>query len=185
MTAANITVVMRKQDGTTIREVEGQIVAPGIALAQVAQEPNRYSLVHLASGLSFVWNRCGRHAAIAAELVRKATDVDWTVPVGEVMTDQAKDLHKQIRNAIGWACDRRCDVDPDAVSWEVRCSTCDWEWDGEDDEGPLDAEEAKRLARDHECEPYVEIKGPGMDRWHEEWRVNKDGTLYEVKAAKS
>lgn len=67
---------------------------------------------------------------------------------------------------------------PDAEpSWRVRCNTCDWEWEDEWDEGPLSAEQAKRMADDHECEPSVEIGPPGNNDWYHPYLVNKDGSL--------
>jgi hypothetical protein len=65
-------------------------------------------------------------------------------------------------------------------SWSVRCKTCDWEYEDEYDEGPLTAAEAKQMADDHECEPWVEIRPPGMkDGWMSPRLVNKDGSLVD------
>lgn len=54
---------------------------------------------------------------------------------------------------------------PPAPAWQVRCSTCDWEYEDEYNEGPLDEAAAKRMASDHECEPEVELLPPGADKW--------------------
>lgn len=176
-----VAVTRKTRNGDTVSGVEGRLVRPGLAVAPRLSDPQRFDLTHIQSGLAFLSNRCERHMAAALKLIGETTD--WSRTGLSLASDPAlKDLQNHVQGEIGYRCDRRCDLDPDAVSWEVRCSTCDWQWDDEDDyEGPLDAEEAKRLARDHECESYVEIKGPGLDRWHEEWRVNKDGTLYEFK----
>ena len=64
-------------------------------------------------------------------------------------------------------------------TWRVRCRTCDWEYDDEDGDGPLDAKAAKQLARDHHCEPWIEIGPPNDDRWFPERSVNNDGSLVD------
>lgn len=72
----------------------------------------------------------------------------------------------------------------EAPGWRVRCNTCDWEREDEYDEGPLTPKEAKYMARDHECEPQVEIAPPTGDTWYADWQVKDDGSLHEpVKAA--
>jgi hypothetical protein len=60
--------------------------------------------------------------------------------------------------------------------WRVRCQTCDWEYEDDNGEGPLDVKAAKQLARDHECEPWVEISPPGEERWGGANWFNDDGT---------
>lgn len=62
-------------------------------------------------------------------------------------------------------------------SWRVRCDTCDWEWEDDFDEGPLDAKQAKRLADGHECEPDVLVMSPAGDRWLRTRQVNDDGAV--------
>lgn len=69
-------------------------------------------------------------------------------------------------------------VETPPPGWKVRCRTCDWEYEDEDDE-PLDAKPAKQVARDHECEPWVEISPPGSERWGGPSWFNNDGS--EVK----
>jgi hypothetical protein len=77
-------------------------------------------------------------------------------------------------------CRGRCKGDPpEEDSWGARCTTCDWVWEDEYDEGPLNAEQAKQVVRDHVCEPQVEILPPGGGQWVDPSRVNDDGTLRE------
>lgn len=64
-------------------------------------------------------------------------------------------------------------------SWRVGCHTCDWVWEDEYNEGPLDPEQAKRMADDHECEPEVWVGPPTGDERYAPWQVNKDGSIKE------
>src|SRR5690349_2454074 len=43
-------------------------------------------------------------------------------------------------------------ADEPAPSWRVGCDSCGWEWEDEDDEGPLSEKDAQQMADDHECE---------------------------------
>jgi hypothetical protein len=70
--------------------------------------------------------------------------------------------------------ERPADEEP---SWSVRCNTCDWVWEDEYGEGPLDARAARNLASDHECEPWVEIAPPNSEQWISPNNVNDDGSL--------
>lgn len=62
-------------------------------------------------------------------------------------------------------------------SWRVRCTTCDWEWEDDYDEGPLDGKAAYDLAHDHECDPLVEVRAPESDAWRPRHDLNRDGVL--------
>lgn len=62
-------------------------------------------------------------------------------------------------------------------SWRVRCSTCDWMYEDEYDEGPLDAKAARSLAYDHQCEPYVQIAPPSGDQWYDRYEVDDKGLV--------
>ena len=51
-------------------------------------------------------------------------------------------------------------TDKPAPGWSVGCHTCDWEWEDEFGEGPLDEKAAQRMADDHECEAWTWTKPP-------------------------
>lgn len=71
-----------------------------------------------------------------------------------------------------------CPGDPEP--WLVRCNTCDWEFDPEEDgEDCVTAKDAKRLAADHECEPWLEINGPGVGKWVPLNSLNDDSTTHD------
>lgn len=166
-------------------QVQGRLVAPGLAITpsmgNKPHKPVRYVLTHVASGLTTGLGRCAVHVEEAAE---RATGfgIDWTADKTAVV-EAVKAAG--VPNVLGTApfCRGWCDGDgPEPKSWSVRCNTCGWVWEDEHDEGPLDAKQAKETARDHECEPDVEIAAPDSNRWVEPFQVNDDGTLREVVA---
>lgn len=63
------------------------------------------------------------------------------------------------------------------LSWKVRCNTCDWESAEDEDDEALDARDAKHLADDHRCEPWLEIQAPNSDVWLPPRSVNNDGSI--------
>jgi hypothetical protein len=168
-------------------EVEGRVIAPGLAITPSVQD-NRYALTHIPSGLAFLTDRCSAHIDRVAEMAASLSaehGIDWTQD-DKSLTGQPETRKKlfvvadAIQSEFGFCRGRACGQE-DAPTWRVRCNTCDWEWDDEYDEGPLNAKEAKRMARDHECEPDIEIQAPDSDNvWVRPDRVSDDGTLHEV-----
>lgn len=160
-------------------EVLGRVVAPGLAITPVVDEKphrSRYRLTHVPSGLAVGAGQCAAHIA---EAVERATGfgIDWTADKALVV-EAVKAAG--VPNVLGVApfCRGHCVGDgPQPPSWSVRCHTCDWWWDEEEDEGPLDAKAAKSMARDHECEPEVQIAPPDSERWVDPFWVNDDGTI--------
>lgn len=165
-------------------EVQGLAVAPGLAITQSTRTDRarhrgpRYVLTHIPSGLAVGPPRCADHIQQITQAA-VTTGIDWT-------TDRAAVVEAVkaagVTNILGTppSCRNHCTGDgPEPKSWGMRCTTCGYEWEDEYDEGPIDAKQAKELARDHECEPHVEILPPDSDQWLDPFRVNDDGTLPE------
>jgi hypothetical protein len=180
---ADGTVPVTVTHGGESTEVPGRIVAPGLAITRVAESKEhrpRYSLTHVPSGLTIGITRCGAHiepvARLAAEL-----GVDWAADKGVVI--EALMAEGRIgRLRTGAQCRGHCDGDgPEPKSWGACCHTCHWEWEDEHDEGPLDAKQAKEVARDHECRPEVQICAPDSTRWVDPFFVNDDGTVRDLR----
>ena len=175
--------VSSRRDESGFREVQGLVVAPGLAITPHSdngggKKPDRYLLTHIPSGLSAGTTFCGVHVQQAAKAAAES-GVDWTVDKTAVV-DAIKASDGLIPALFHVRCADWCDGDgPKPASWNVRCSTCDWEYDPEDDidEGPLTYEEARRMGRDHECEPFIEISAPDTSEWHPDWRFDKVGQL--------
>lgn len=79
--------------------------------------------------------------------------------------------------------------EPKPEGWHVRCKTCDWDSredaDMQGDE-PLDAANAKLLAREHRCDPLVELCPPGgSDTWYGHTQIRPDGSLRDDPRAAS
>lgn len=168
-------------------EVQGIVIAPGLAITphldNGGKKPNRYRLTHMPSGLAAGTNHCGVHVQQAAKAAIDA-GIDWTVDKDAVVaTIKAQD--GLIGVLFNLRCRDWCAGDgPEPPSWSVRCSTCDWQYDPEDDfdEGPLTFEDASRIGRDHECEPFIEISSPDSPDWHPDWRFAKAGQLVPTTA---
>jgi hypothetical protein len=74
--------------------------------------------------------------------------------------------------------------DDQEPSWRVRCTTCEWQSDDDEDvteEGPLTAQVAKELAADHRCWPQMEIAPPDTDDWYPPSEVTNGGGLLRPK----
>lgn len=176
-----VKVSSRKAD-SGFREIPGKVVVPGLAITANegdGKKPARYSLTHVPSGLAAGRSHCGLHAQ---EVAAAAVDagIDWTVGKDAVVAAiKAKDGLTDALFKRG--CSDWCKGDgPKPPSYNVRCNTCDWEWDDDEyDEGPLSREDAERMGMDHECEPWIEIKSPVTGKWHEKYAL-KDA---EAKAA--
>jgi hypothetical protein len=84
---------------------------------------------------------------------------------------------KQLDDVVCPACAGTEPPKDEQPSWSVRCRTCDWVYEDDFDEGPLSAREARQLALDHHCEPWVEIAAPNSDQWMSPRSVNEDGSL--------
>jgi hypothetical protein len=170
-----ITIAKTHRD-TDGRTVPGLTVAPGLAVtpafrwgrnSQLEPIPHRYSITYVPSGLKIpTGTHCATHVRQAvAALVN--TGVDWTRDRDALLAD--KDRFAEVAFSLRNLCpnDRYgCPGDPEP--WLIRCATCDWEYDPDfehDDDIPADAKAAKRIADDHECEPWVEIQAPGDTVW--------------------
>ncbi len=166
-------VTVTKLVGDKDAQVEGELIAPGLAITPMPDRvEERFSITHMPSGRSAIQDRCAKHIEDAAALLLLA-DVDWTVPVAELVAQQAvKDLIASTSKALGH-CRRFCGTGP---SWQVRCHTCDWEYEPELEDGPLDAKNAKWIADEHRCDPEVQIAAPDSTKWLATWQVNDDGT---------
>jgi hypothetical protein len=158
-------------------QVEGFPVAPGLAIVPSLNEPDRFSLTHVPSGRAVIQGKCLEHIETVMRSVRDFP-IDWTRAPEELVADEAvKDAARSLNDEAGF-CYGRCNPStPPQPSWRVYCRTCHWEWEDEFGEGPLDAETAKKMARDHDCQPEVQIGPPDSDRWLDPFFVNDDGTL--------
>ncbi|MEV0726046.1 hypothetical protein AB0I37_25110 [Micromonospora purpureochromogenes] len=180
MSAATQTVQIISRDKWV--DVEGRIIAPGLAITPNSDDGTRFSISHLPSGKSLMQSRCAEHIEEAARLLTgHPKPIDWTRPEEAIVGDEAlKDLVVSISEAVGRCYD--CGPKYDGPTWSVRCTTCDWQWEDEYNEGPLDVEAARDMARDHECEPNVEMLPPGDGaKWVPEWRVSSDGTVRSAR----
>lgn len=175
--------------GKTQTEVQGRVVAPGLAIVpahQGAPTPGqlRYMLIHIPSGLAVQMDRCGTHVQDVAAAAT-ASGIDWTLGQDDVTAAiKASDLLEQFRG-VGYCSDRYCAGDgTPPPTWDVSCDTCYWMWEDEDGAGPLTAQEAKYEAREHRCDPQVTIKDPGTGLWHDPYMVKDDGTIRDLTRKK-
>lgn len=162
MTATDTIPVTVENWRTGPQEVQGRLVVPGIAITPYSNTSDRFVLTHIPSGKAFLHSRCAEHIEVAAQAVREATDIDWTLPADQVTKVESVALLAQSITRDGtrdgcYPC--RDEVDP-ATVWSVRCRTCGWEDDGM--AGPTSAKAARDLADDHTCEPDVEIEAPKL-----------------------
>ena len=162
--------------------VDGRIITPGLAITPSPGANNerkpRYVLTHIPSGLTAGPSRCAEHIGQAAQL---AIDlgIDWNADQQTVVDALKAANFGQALMQIGFCRDHCSGDGPEPKSWSVRCNTCDWYWEDEYGEGPLDAKNAKQMARDHECEPHVELAAPDSDLWISPHLVDDDGTVRE------
>lgn len=173
--------------------VEGEQIVPGLAITPALKHndaydgseinPNRWALTHVPSGRTVVSGRCRLHIDQAAA-VAGAAAIDWTIPDPKAMAAAivAAKAMPDIAAVIGRGCPKwKTDCsEPDPPSWSVRCKTCDWVSEEDEDDGPIDGKRARYLADNHECEPWVEICPPGETRWLSPNSVTRDGTLREI-----
>jgi hypothetical protein len=151
------------------RDVEGLNVAPGLAITPSldnnGKTPDRYSLSHVTSGLAASGQRCGVHIQETAQIAIKS-GVNWLLDQELVIAAIKKqaDLATQL---MGGGCRDWCEGDgPKPPSWLIQCKTCDWTYDEFESEGPVATEaDARYIADNHECEPWLEIQAPGTDVW--------------------
>ena len=160
-----ITVTIPTAHGTT-ENVTGVPVVPGLAITTDLENPNRQRLTHTPSGMCIPIALCPTHTEVAARVIRDFDGIDWTTSDVEQLAGLVKTsgLIDRLRAESGLACDHSCDPTPAGPLWMVRCRTCRWEA-STGSNAPPTAEEAKSLARGHECEPDVQIYPPGGDRW--------------------
>lgn len=97
--------------------------------------------------------RCGRSTGMTSISVLRASG--WRLYDGKSLT--GKDISDTI---CPWCAGT---TDKPAPGWRVGCYTCDWEWEDEYEEGPLDEKTANRMAMDHECEPETWTKAPVVE----------------------
>ncbi len=169
-----VTIADRKN---TTRTVPGATIAPGLIVTAAYRHagygqdkvpiPRRYTISHAPSGLSIPTGpHCATHLREAVNAL-PASGIDWTQDKDTLLADKGRLAELVIPPRR--LCDNvhyGCPGDPDP--WHIRCNTCDWEYDPEDgDLGdvPTTAAEARRIANDHECEPWIEIRKPGTDTW--------------------
>lgn len=188
MSAEAVTIIIPAHDGYSSREVVGELVAPGLAITpdingNGTARNSRYRLTHVASGRTIGTAWCRTHAEAAAQLAKTAPGIDWANEDHKAIA-AAPDLRafsaKLVEGGLAKPCGRRCDPEvPAEQRYDVRCNTCDWRYSEDDDDPITDPKEAKQVARDHECEPCVEIQRPGMDQWI--WPVellDDDGSVH-------
>jgi hypothetical protein len=178
---AVISVYDREAENHSV-EAPGRIIAPALAITAStrsnAKTPTRYQLVHVPSGVRASSLQCGLHIEDVANMAVQAS-IDWSADKSDVEA-AIKAVAGLPKALMGGGCPTWCDGDgPKAPSYEVCCTTCDWESGDESDEGPLSLEDAKRAAFDHECEPRIQIKSPVTGKWHEKY----DLPTAESKAA--
>jgi hypothetical protein len=163
-------------------ECPARIVAPGLAIALDPESKThrpRYLLVHTPSSLHLGFTRCGHHVQEVAQIAVEM-GIDWTADKAAVIEGLKVDGRINLLRTGTW-CRSHCDGDgPEPKSWGMRCTTCDYQWEDEYDEGPLDAKQAKRTAGDHECEPEVQIFDPTTNKWLHPDRVDDDGTVRDL-----
>lgn len=177
-TAEPITVMLasRRRKSNPPVPATGEVVVLGLVVAPYLDHDDclsadRFSLYHQPSGLGLptLTNRCRIHIDQAIAVLREYNSeqaVDWDVD-RDVLT--SGDNRPRLLAALDAATavvrrgcrKRRCGED--VPSYQARCKTCDWTSDEDEDDGPLDATEIAELARDHECEPRVEIRSPNAD----------------------
>lgn len=155
------------------RTVPGWTAAPGLIITAAHDHdknpiPRRYQISHAPSGLSIPTGpHCATHVREAVDLLT-ATGFDWTRDKEALLADKDRLAALVIppRRLCG-NIHTGCPGDPDP--WQIRCNTCDWEYDPEDGEHggwvPTTAKEARSIADDHECDPWLEIKAPNTDKW--------------------
>lgn len=157
--------VVNPRTANGFHQTRGRVVAPGLAITASADtdqpHPNRYRLTHLPTGLALGTPHCGVHIHAAVQ-VAVGSGIGWTAGKDTVTAAaQQIGLAQQLRPLL---CRRWCDGDgPKPPSWGVSCTTCGWQSD-EDRDGPLDADDARRLADDHMCEPDVHLEPPNTDK---------------------
>jgi hypothetical protein len=177
------TITVRTSHRGAVMEVQGQPICDGLAITPHLDKDrdNRFAVTHTASGLALIQGQCRTHIDRAAEVIQAATGIDWTAEDRPALVEQIKAtaLMVDIRAVLGaqgcpkWKAD--CS-EPDQPGWDVRCHTCGWQWEDDNEEGPMDAKRARDLADDHECEPEVQVCPPGETRWMPPHYINRDGT---------
>lgn len=161
-------------------DVAGVTVAPGLAVTTAMNGttpvPRRYTLTHIGSGLALSSGegRCATHIQNCVTLAVN-TGVDWTQDKDTVLDNPALGtLGIDLRLVNGrLSCDHRCPGEPPA--YKFRCNTCHYEQaDDEMGDAFTDAE-TREAARDHMCEPDVEIAPVETQNWSP---VGKPGRGY-------
>lgn len=169
------------------------VLPPGLAWRDSTLIGGRYAIVHVNSGLSLpgLDDRCRIHIDQASALIATLSaehDVDWTFNSadlrgqdGAALRAKVIDIGHAVTAEIDYSCRLRACGQPDAPAWGVRCTTCNWAWSDENDEGPLDGKTAKDIADEHECDPNVQIMVPASggepERWVTPSDVSMDGEL--------
>jgi hypothetical protein len=147
--------------------VAGVTVAPGLAITTAmsgdSPVPRRYILTHLGSGLALGGARCATHIQDCVTLAVNA-GVDWA---------QNKDtlLGNPALGALGMdllvngrlSCNHRCPGEPPA--YKFRCNTCHYEQEDDEMGDAFTEAEVREVARDHQCEPDVEIAPADTQTW--------------------
>lgn len=118
------------------------------------------------AGFSVTVERACRHCRRGAGPT--STDVlraaGWRLYDGPSLT--GKELHIVV---CPWCAGTTDVVDPD-THWRVGCSSCQWEYDPDDDDNvgdrtePMGKPEAQRLAEDHRCQANTWVRHPKVTR---------------------
>jgi hypothetical protein len=90
---------------------------------------------------------------------------------------------KPLDDVVCPACAGTADPEDAPQGWRVRCNTCDWEYE-DDDDGPLSPAEARQMAYDHECEPEVRLAPPSGDRWYLTYELDRAGNIIDRQPAR-
>lgn len=102
--------------------------------------------------------KCGHCENFTALSPDGARSIGWRIYEGPSMTG------KPMSDVLCPVCSGRGD-DPKRPTWNIYCTTCDWQYLEEPDWTDLripilTAEEASKLAQEHECEPWFKFTDP-------------------------
>ena len=127
------------------------------------------TLADLAAGI--VCKHCG---VTTKRTEQQARAVGWR------MFDGVSQTGKPLSDVVCPTCSG-AERPPVEGSWNVQCTSCGWEYlEGLDDDTEADEllhteQEAKDVAKDHDCEPEFRLMPPGPDaKWSEPkeaWRL--------------
>jgi hypothetical protein len=179
--------------GTGKAQVQGRLVAPGLALTPERKSnpkhPDRYAVTHIPTGLAVIPGACGVHALENGEAAA-AVGIDWTITDQKAMVDAIRTAGVMQQLMAHWhTCNGRwCTVGdgPEPKSWSFRCLTCRSEWDEyQDDDWPLSYEEARAEAEAHSCEPEMELQSAETGEWGHPWTFETREPITGIEAVRA